>query len=455
VRVSQQVWRTAAVEHRHRIRQLLEPGMISQDDDEQKSSRHRHSRPKPMISATEAADKHSLTRREDTDRDSEDEDFFNALDPKHPVYNFLVEYYGIKGPKGPRRLARWSPSPGLLVQQETTQIQTLEELEKAAAACTRPLSDLDAIHFSGSIGQAVEHGVLLEGASPDDFADLLPLRAATVLDDGQGVLYSPSLFFGMNDPTRQEDNARLATPFLWYQSILQQTLSAEPILHCHGLHEWAMQYQPPGAPAPPSAKYQGHLTLRVPREVINTAVERRGVSCTHVDALRFFAPAAGPLNHHGSSLERIDQLRLEQPACVHAHMDLLKICLKMRPFGDPVLLQRILELALEARRLDVAASPYDVFTDYGVEPIQIETKEGRAEYRTQQLSLMNRAEPIRRELLHAYSSFLPLAFNNVALGTAYRQPLAERYAKAEPGGLPWRKNLVAPSAASIRQEAEV
>jgi hypothetical protein len=33
------------------------------------------------------------------------------------------------------------------------------------------------------------------------------------------------------------------------------------------------------------------------------------------DALRFFAPAAGPLNHHGASLERMDQLRLEQPAC--------------------------------------------------------------------------------------------------------------------------------------------
>jgi hypothetical protein len=234
VRVSQQVWRTAAVEHRHRIRQLLEPGMIPRDDnEEQKSSRHRHTRPN---SANGTADRNSRNSCEDTDRDSDDEDFFTALDPKHPVYNFLVEYYGIKGPKGPRRLARWSPSPGLLVQQETNQIQTLEELEMAAAACTRPRSELDGLQFTGSHGQAVEHGVLLEGALPDDFADLLPLRAATVLDDGQGVLYSPSLFFGRNNPTRHEENARLATPFVWYQSILRQTLSAEPILHCHGLH---------------------------------------------------------------------------------------------------------------------------------------------------------------------------------------------------------------------------
>ena len=39
-------------------------------------------------------------------------------------------------------------------------------------------------------------------------------------------------------------------------------------------------------------------------------MERKGLRCTHVDALRFFAPAAAPLNHHGSFLEREDQLRL-------------------------------------------------------------------------------------------------------------------------------------------------
>ena len=38
-----------------------------------------------------------------------------ALDPIHPVYNFLIEYYGLKRRKGTRRLGRWSPDPGLLL----------------------------------------------------------------------------------------------------------------------------------------------------------------------------------------------------------------------------------------------------------------------------------------------------------------------------------------------------
>ena len=59
----------------------------------------------------------------------------------------------------------------------------------------------------------------------------------------------------------------------------------------------------------------------------------------------------------------MDQLQLENPGCVHAHMDLLKIALKLIPFGDPSLLCDILEISLEARTLDVAASPYDC-SDY-------------------------------------------------------------------------------------------
>ena len=111
--------------------------------------------------------------------------------------------------------------------------------------------------------------------------------------------------------------------YVWYREVLGRTLGPDraPVLHCYGLHEWAMQYQPAGARPPPSATYQAHaMPLRVDRATINAAVERKGVSCTHVDALRFFAPAAAPLNSHGATLERVDQLRLEQPACVHAHM---------------------------------------------------------------------------------------------------------------------------------------
>ena len=205
--------------------------------------------------------------------------------------------------------------------------------------------------------------------------------------------------------------------------------------------EWAMQYHPIGEIEPPSAKYQQHLPLRVSRQIINDTVERRGISCTHVDALRFFAPAAAPLNHHGATLERVDQLRLEQPGCVHAHMDLLKIILKLQPFCNPLLLQRVLQYALEARKLDVAASPYDA-SSYGLGVVPVETTKGRSEYKKQQIQLMENVKPIRQDLLHAYNIFLPLAFNDHMINKATNEPQAERYSKAEPGGLPWRKNLI-------------
>ena len=316
----------------------------------------------------------------------------------------MIEYYGLKGVKGPRRLARWSPTLELLLEND-----------------------------------CVDGGILLESATEEDLGSTLHLRGA-YLENG-GIVYSPAIFFGRSDPDRRRDAVRAATPFLWYRGILQQTLNAEPILHCHGLHEWAMQYQPESAPPPPSAKYQAHLPLRVDRQIINETVERNGVSCTHVDALRYFAPAAAPLNHHGSKLDRIDQLRLEQPACVHAQMDLLKIALRLQPFCGSELIQHTLATALQARRLDVAASPYDA-SAYGVGIVPVETAEGRALYRREQIKLMKQAVPVRKEVLRAYDALLQAAFDDSVLAEANRSPQPERFAQAEPGGLPWRKNLV-------------
>jgi hypothetical protein len=66
------------------------------------------------------------------------------------------------------------------------------------------------------------------------------------------------------------------------------------------------------------------------------------VVCT---ALRYFAPSAAPLNKHGATLRREQQTALEQPACVHAAMDLLKIALKLHPY----LRAELVGDALEAR----------------------------------------------------------------------------------------------------------
>jgi hypothetical protein len=299
------------------------------------------------------------------------------------------------------------------------------------------------------------------------------------------LLYHPGVFYGRRSTTiageapgdgiDEEERLRTTTmktmaPFEWYASILRATLDSDPVLHCHGLHEWAMLYHPDGADPPPSAAYQRRLGLRVSRDVINGAVERRGVRCTHVDALRFFAPAAGPLNRHGAELARTDQLRLEQGGCVHAHMDMLKIGLKLGPFVDSGLMADVLGVALDARRLDVAASPYDV-SAYGLGAVPIETSDGRRMYREEQVGLMRRAEPVRERLLETYEVFMALAFDERLPGrrrstvvrvddgdddatrtedddgedapTSYAPYVApERLATARPGGLPWRRSIV-------------
>jgi hypothetical protein len=387
IRVSEKAWRAATSIHVGRIRELLSPGLISEDHVLSSGNQRKGSKPYDR----------GLT----------------ALDPMNPVFNFLIEYYGLKGSKATRRLARWSPTPQLLVQKES-KITELDQL-------LLPIENQDNVLFEG---------ILLEGATENDLSSTLHLKGAMPYDDG--ILYSPKSFF-----SGDVDIEKSATAYLWYRNVIEQTLKADPVIHCHGMHEWAMQYWPEGANPPPSAKYQKHLPLRVSREVINDAVERKGISCTHVDALRYFAPAAGPLNHHGHSLKREQQLELEQPACVHAQMDLLKMALKLVPFCDPILLQNSLEIALDARKLDVAASPYDA-TAFGVGVIPVETSEGRKEYRRQQIMLMKKAQPIRLEMLHAYNLLLQIGFDD----KHNFQPSPERFARAEPGGLPWRRNLI-------------
>lgn len=359
VRLPESVWRASAAHHKASVRQLLDPGLLSSS------------------SSSTSAQEHHVAK-----------DGWTALDPQHPVFNFLIEYYGLKGLKGPRRLARWSPDPQCLVRHRDDDYDN---------------DDAD--------------GILLEGASEDDFESTLHMRGAMMHEDG--IVYSPSSFFGRGEANRKEEATRAASAYLWYHDVISQTLQAEPVLYCHGLHEFAMQYQPEGAPPPPSAKYQSHLPLRVSRQTINQAVERKGVHCTHLDALKYFAEAANPLNHYGSysTLSRKHQLRLEQPACVHAQMDLIKMSLRLQPFVGADLVRECLQVALAARRLDVAASPYDA-TAYGLSPVPVETPQGRADYRQIQTNHMRQAEPVRQRLLDAYRTFLHLAFDQDTLRMA-------------------------------------
>ena len=212
VRISETVWRQAAQHHQNRIRDLLQPGLVPLDHPLNAANRKRKNNPKEK---------------------------WTALDPQHPVYNFLIEYYNLKGIKGPKRLGRWSPSLSLLeVSSQTTKnhqrITSIEELNEASSFWRGGETTGTENNSSNNNNNNNHGGILLEGATEEDLASTLFLRGANLSKNG--IVYNPSLFFGKDDPSRREENDRLVTPFLWYQSILRQTLQAQPILHCHGLH---------------------------------------------------------------------------------------------------------------------------------------------------------------------------------------------------------------------------
>ena len=173
---------------------------------------------------------HHRRQRTKHQQEQNEDIYFTALNRWNPIYNFLIECYGLKGAEG----------------------------------C-----------------------ILLEGVSERNWGETFHLRGATV-DSQHGVLYNPHEFYRQQQGD-SDAAACTATLYLCNRSVLEQTIITEPILHCHGLHELAMQYHPEGAPPPPSTKYQSHLPLRVSCEVIYDPMERRGVHCTHVDTLRFFA----------------------------------------------------------------------------------------------------------------------------------------------------------------------
>lgn len=438
-RISEQTWRTASRDHSRRIREIISPGLTPPEHylntGLQRQRRQRERNEKQGKQQTPAQDSDNAANA----INASIYDSITALDPKHPVYNFLIEYYGLKGTKGVRRLLKWPPG-----MQETA--------------------------TGGTRQQNLQSEILLEAATEQDFFKSLLAKGAGICDEAEhhrGVVYSPSKFVYGNQPNLRyqkhenffkrrhdsekhlggSDTTRAASfalppsnggplaPFLWYRSLLQRTLEATPVLHCYGLHEWAMQYQPTitakdddtfksQTPSPPSSKYQSHMKLRIDQETLNETVEANTLFCTHVDAWKFFAKEALPRNQffqqkNGSYSKNADAgkliaaeerpgwlLRSEQPACVHTTMDLLKIALKLGPFCNPDLFRRVLALTVEARFLDVAASPYDAKTGYGVEPIRIETSSGRNEYKQRQIELMKRAAPIREDLLENYEHFL-------------------------------------------------
>lgn len=239
---------------------------------------------------------------------------------KHPVEDFLFEYYNLS----PGQLERWHPG-------------------------------LDT--------------VLLDAPEYADLGAYVTTADATTVD-----------------VTRLERRLR---GLRWTRELLQVTTAREPAFGCFGLPEWAMVHRSETVRHP-------QLPLRLGAEETARVVETHRLACSHVDAFRFFTPAARPLN--AWPLERADQLRREQPGCLHVTMDLYRIAFRMLPFVEATVVLDAFELAMEVRRTDMAASPYDV-TGLGLDPIAIETVDGKAEYVRRQRDLTERATPLRARLL--------------------------------------------------------
>jgi hypothetical protein len=187
--------------------------------------------------------------------------------------------------------------------------------------------------------------------------------------------------------TREHLVARAST-VRFIAGLLSATASRPARLNCFGLHEWAMVYRAPTV-------RHGHVPLRLGAAGTDAVVESMPLRCSHFDAYRFFTGPAVARN--AQVLTRGTQVATEQPGCLHAAMDCYKWAFKLGPLVESELVMDCLELAADARELDMRASPYDL-RGYGFEPIAIETPAGRADYVRAQQDIAERAAPLRNAL---------------------------------------------------------
>ncbi|WP_082929630.1 3-methyladenine DNA glycosylase [Mycobacterium sp. 852013-51886_SCH5428379] len=168
-------------------------------------------------------------------------------------------------------------------------------------------------------------------------------------------------------------------------ALLHSTAQRPARLNCFGLHEWAMVYRSPEV-------RHGGVPLRLGAAGTDAVVESMPLRCSHFDAYRFFTAPAVARNSEPLSRDR--QTATEQPGCLHAAMDLYKWSYKLGPLVPAESTLDCLDLAADARVLDMRASPYDL-REYGFEPIPVETPAGRAEYVRIQQEIAARAAPLR------------------------------------------------------------
>lgn len=175
------------------------------------------------------------------------------------------------------------------------------------------------------------------------------------------------------------------------RDLVSATLSRPAFTGCFGLHEWAMVYG-----LDQDEVRHERWPLRLGGEGTDEVVRTHTIRCSHVDAFRFFTPEASERNTLQPTRET--QVAMEQPGCLHAGMDAYKWCFKLAPAVPGELTLDAFELAAEIRTLDMRASPYDLQA-LGLEPIKIETAEGKREYTEAQRRFARRSNALRRRLI--------------------------------------------------------
>lgn len=224
------------------------------------------------------------------------------------------------------------------------------------------------------------YGVTLEGG--EEF-----LRRGGYVRAREGVRLDPASL----TPARKETAK-------FVHDLLSATESRPAQLGCFGLHEWAMVYR-----TTPAQTRHSDWPLRLGHRGTDEVVESNRIRCSHYDAFRFFTEQARPRN--ALQPRREDQIKLEQPGCLHSNMDIFKWCYKLDPFVPGELEGDAFELAARIRELDMRASPYDL-RELGYSPIRIETPEGRAEYVRQQREFGEEASRLRHRLIEVCAALL-------------------------------------------------
>ena len=175
------------------------------------------------------------------------------------------------------------------------------------------------------------------------------------------------------------------------RTLLVATAERPAHFGCFGMHEWAMVYRQPADEVRHSS-----WPLRLGGAGTDRVVESHRIACSHFDAFRFFTDGARPRNTLQPG--RDDRPAFEQPACLHAGMDLYKHAFRLSPMVPSELVADCFELARDIRALDMRASPYDL-SELGHTPIRVETPEGKAEYVAAQRVFAERGAPLRQQLV--------------------------------------------------------